>query len=74
MSDGRNRLSGAEYRKQAAKRKIKDDEVIAKTKKLSSYFTLHGSQSDAGSSSSSTVAEKSQISEETTDFAGKLKF
>ncbi|XP_043467715.1 uncharacterized protein LOC122501966 [Leptopilina heterotoma] len=38
MSDGRNRLSGCEYRKQAFKRKLKDDEVMAKTRKLSSYF------------------------------------
>lgn len=64
----RNPLSGSEYRKQAAKRKIKDDEVMAKTNKLSSYFVLQGNQSDTGNPS---VTEKSEISGETIDFAGK---
>ncbi|XP_018362132.1 PREDICTED: uncharacterized protein LOC108760585, partial [Trachymyrmex cornetzi] len=67
MSDGRKRLSGSEYRKQAAKKKLKDDEVMGKTKKLSSYF-----KSKQTATGSSNTEETSEFFQKTLDSADEL--
>lgn len=69
MSDGRHRLSGSEYRKQAVKRKSKDDEVMAKSRKLSAYFTTN----QTAASDISNTAGTSELSDlQTSNSAGEL--
>jgi len=68
MSDGRHRLSGYEYRQQAAKRKSKESEVIAKTRKLSDYFSSN--QTSSFDNANSATSELSDV--QTSNCVGEL--
>lgn len=65
MSDGRKRLSGAEYKKKAKMKKEEQDEIIRKTIKIDSFFKSGSGSSGEkpGSSTTCTVTIKSRKDE-----------
>lgn len=46
MSDGRKRKSGAQYKKLREEKKLKEEDVLSKTRRLDSFFTPKSSGSD----------------------------